>query len=87
MLCAGILPVNQMRDYESPASVIASRVPLAMLEAAYGMHIRRVLDIKDNPDRPPTCHEMLCAYCAVKGYITNGTGRWDEFRACKVWCL
>ena len=26
---------------------------------------------------------MLCAYCALKGYITNGTGRWDEFRAAK----
>ena len=26
---------------------------------------------------------MLEAYCATKGYITAGTGRWDEFRACK----
>ena len=47
------------------------------------MKIIRNLDVKDNPDRPPSPHEMLCAYCAVRGYITNGTGRWDEFRACK----
>lgn len=47
------------------------------------MKIQRLLDVMDDPDRPPTAHEMLCAYCAVKGYITNGTGRWDEFRACK----
>ena len=47
------------------------------------MKIIRNLDVKDNPDRPPSSHEMLCAYCAVRGYITNGTGRWDEFRACK----
>ena len=58
-------------------------MPSHLIEAAYGIKIRRELDIKDNPDRPPTCHEMLCAYCALKGYITNGTGRWDEFRAAK----
>jgi large subunit GTPase 1 len=83
MLCSGILPINQMRDYVSPAQVIASRIPMHLLDACYGIHIKRDLDIKDNPDRPPTAHELLCAYCAVKGYITNGTGRWDEFRACK----
>lgn len=83
MLCSGILPINQMKDYISPASVISSRVPMHLLEAAYGLRIKRELDFKDNPDRPPTSHEMLCAYCVVKGFITNGTGRWDEFRACK----
>ncbi len=54
-----------------------------LLEAAYGLKIKRELDFKDNPDRPPNAHELLCAYCAVKGYITSTTGRWDEFRACK----
>jgi hypothetical protein len=33
MLCAGILPYNQiMRDYTEPAAVIASRVPMHLLE-------------------------------------------------------
>jgi large subunit GTPase 1 len=83
MVCAGILPINQMRDYADPANIIATRVPQHLLEAAYGIHIRRELDIKDNPNRPPTGSEFLVAFCAVKGYITAGTGRWDEFRACK----
>jgi len=83
MICAGILPINQMRDYVEPANIITSRIPQHLLEAAYGIHIRRDLDIKDNPNRPPTGSEFLSAYCAVKGYITSGTGRWDEFRACK----
>ena len=83
MICAGILPINQMRDYIGPAAIIASKVPQHLLEATYGMHITRNLDVKDNPDRPPNSHEMLNSYCALKGYITNGTGRWDEFRACK----
>lgn len=83
MLCSGILPINQMRDAADPASVIASRVPMHLLDAAYGMTIQRHIDVKDNPDRPPTATEMLHAYCALKGYITNGMGRWDEFRACK----
>ncbi len=83
MLCAGILPINQMREYQHPANVITSRVPMHLLEAAYGIKIMRDIDIKDNPERPPTGSEMLCAYCKTKGYITNSTGRWDEFRACK----
>jgi hypothetical protein len=83
MLSSGVLPINQMRDYVDPANVIASRVPMHLLNAAYGMNIKRQLDIKDDPNRPPTGHEMLCAYCEVKTYITNGTGNWDEFRACK----
>jgi large subunit GTPase 1 len=83
MLCAGILPINHMRDYIEPGNVIASRVPMHLLDAAYGMKIKRELDFKDNPNRPPNAHEMLYAYCAIKGFITNGTGRWDEFRACK----
>ena len=32
MLCAGILPINQMRDYIEPAEVISSRVPIHLLE-------------------------------------------------------
>jgi hypothetical protein len=83
MISAGILPINQMRDYVEPATVIAIRIPIHLLDAAYGMKIVRNLDFMDDVDRPPTPHEVLCAYCMVKGYITNGTGRWDEFRACK----
>ena len=83
MICAGILPINHMRDYVQPAITVSSRIPQHLLEAAYGLKIKRNLDIQDNPDRPPTPSEYLGAYCAVKGYITGGSGRWDEFRACK----
>jgi hypothetical protein len=88
MLCAGILPINQMRDYQEPAAVIASRIPQYLLEASLGIKIYRHLDPLDKKDRPPTAAEMLGSYCESRGYITNGTGRWDEFRACKdmlVW--
>ncbi len=83
MLCSGILPINQMRNCADPADVIASRVPMYLLDAAYGMKITRILDVKDDPNRPPTGTEMLAAYCKVKGYIAGQSGRWDEFRGCK----
>lgn len=83
MLCSGILPINQMRDCYEPGDLIAARVPMHLLEAAYGIKIVRELDILDHPDRPPTGSEVLSAYCKVKTYITSSTGRWDEFRACK----
>jgi large subunit GTPase 1 len=83
MLCSGILPINQMRDCIDPANIICARVPRHLIEATYGIKIDRELDILDNPHRPPTGTEMLAAYCKTKGYITSGTGRWDDFRACK----
>lgn len=83
MLCAGILPINHMRDHFEPAGIIASRVPMHLLDAFYGMHIERLFDVIDSHDRPPTGEEILAAFCKVKGYITNGTGRWDDFRGCK----
>jgi len=82
MICAGILPINQMRDHLEPSSIIASRVPMYLLDAIYGIHIKKVLDLKDDANRPPTAAEFLGAYAELKGYIT-GTGRWDEFRASK----
>lgn len=82
MICAGILPINQMRDHMEPASIISSRVPEDILNALYGMKIKRVLDFKDAPERPPTAVEFLSAYCEVKKYITE-TNRFDEFRGCK----
>ena len=83
MLLAGVLPINNMRDFVEPASAISIRIPQHILEAVFGITIVRDLDVFDSPNRPPTSHEMLTAYCKVRGYITNGTGRWDEFRATK----
>lgn len=83
MLCAGILPINHMHDHFEPANIIASRVPMHLLNAYYGMNIERVFDVIDSHDRPPTGEEMLAAFCKVRGFITNGTGRWDDFRGCK----
>ena len=49
MLCAGILPINQMRTYQDPANVITARVPMHLIEASYGTTIVKHLDVKDNP--------------------------------------
>ena len=83
MLCAGILPINNMRDHAEAAAAIACRVPQHLVEAVYGLRIKRLVDLLDSPNRPPSSTEVLAAYCEVKGYITNGTGRWDDFRATK----
>jgi len=83
MLCSGILPINQMRDFVEAAEIITARVPQSHLEAIYSIPIVRVLDVKDSKSRPPTPSELLGAYCKVKGYIAASSGRWDEFKGCK----
>lgn len=84
LLCSGILPINQMKDYVEPASIIANQVPAHVLEATYGIHIEREIELKDNPQRAPAASEVLTAYCKVKGYITSGTGRWMNFELAKI---
>lgn len=83
MLCSGILPINQMREFREPCEVILQRVPRHHLEATLSLKIERELDIKDDPDRPPTTTEFLAAYCKVRGYIAGASGNWDEFKGCK----
>jgi hypothetical protein len=83
MLCSGVLPINQMRDFMEPCEIITSRVPRHHLEAIYSMPVVRTLDLKDSEDRPPTPTEFLAAYCKLKTYIATASGNWDQFKGCK----
>ena len=42
MLCAGVLPVAQLRDHGPPVRLVTNRVPRALLEATYGFRAPRV---------------------------------------------
>jgi len=42
MLCAGVLPVAQLKDYRPPMQLLASRIPRAVLELTYGFKTRDV---------------------------------------------
>ncbi|KAJ4459145.1 putative GTPase LSG1-2 [Paratrimastix pyriformis] len=83
MLCDGILPIDQMRDHTKSLGVIASRIPLEVLEETYGVRL-------ENRSKPTTVQEAIdmgCAVCRasarVRSFMT-ARGNPDEARAARL---
>ncbi|XP_062522770.1 large subunit GTPase 1 homolog [Corticium candelabrum] len=69
MVCSGILPIDQMRDYVGPISHVCQTIPRHVLERKYGMYIVGPPD-GDDPNRPPHALELLSAYGYMRGFMT-----------------
>lgn len=81
LVCNGVLPIDQLRDYIGPCTLVAERVPKYFLEAVYGIHIK-TKGLDDGVQRDfPTAQELLVAYARARGYMTQGFGSADESRA------
>jgi large subunit GTPase 1 len=70
MVCNGLLPIDELRDWRSPGSVVCQRIKRNVLEAQYGI-ILPDPDAEKNEDlnRPPTIDELLSAYAYVRGFM------------------
>ncbi|KAI9481990.1 P-loop containing nucleoside triphosphate hydrolase protein [Coemansia mojavensis] len=83
MVCNGVLPIDQLREFSGPSALVARRIPKHVLEAVYGIAIpTRPLDA--GGDGVPTAEELLCAYAAARGLFKSGEGNPDESRAARV---
>jgi large subunit GTPase 1 len=40
LVCDGVLPIDQLREYTGPAALLVKRIPKDVLEATYGLTIR-----------------------------------------------
>ncbi|KAF1915445.1 hypothetical protein BDU57DRAFT_451287 [Ampelomyces quisqualis] len=82
LVCAGVLPIDQLREYTGPAGLVAQRIPQPFLEALYGMkmHIRPQ---EEGGTGIPTSDEVLRAYAIARGFSTQGLGQPDESRAAR----
>ena len=83
LVCNGVLPIDQLREYTGPAALVAQRIPQPFLEAVYGMQIR-TKPLEEGGSGVPTGHELLSAYARVRGYMTQGVGVPDEGRAARL---
>ncbi|EMC97104.1 hypothetical protein BAUCODRAFT_68768 [Baudoinia panamericana UAMH 10762] len=82
LVCNGVLPIDQLREYSGPAALVAQRIPQAFLEAVYGMKIvTRPID--EGGTGTPTGEEVLRAYARARGFFTQGLGQPDESRAAR----
>ncbi|KAK5773716.1 ribosome biogenesis GTPase LSG1 PWA37_005000 [Arxiozyma heterogenica] len=81
LVCNGVLPIDQLRDYVGPSNLVAQRIPKYYLEAIYGIHIQTRTKEEGGDGVTPTGQELLVAYARARGYMTQGFGSADESRA------
>jgi large subunit GTPase 1 len=89
MICAGCLPIMQMRDAMPPIALVARRVPRHILELTYTIAIRAPpdADLAEHGGklRPPTAAELLEAVCTARGlYRPGAVGDLDTPRAARM---
>ena len=82
LVCNGILPIDQLREYTGPAGLVATRIPQSFLEALYGIKIH-TRAIEEGGTGIPTASEVLRAYAKARGFATTGQGQPDESRAAR----
>jgi hypothetical protein len=71
-----------MRDYISPVSLVAQRIPRIVLEDTYGIILPMPAEHEDQA-RKPTASELLSTYAAMRGFRTSH-GAPDESRAARI---
>jgi large subunit GTPase 1 len=82
LVCNGILPIDQLREFTGPAGLVAKRIPQHFLEAVYGMKIV-TRPLEEGGTGVPTGEEMLTAYAKARGFTRTGQGQPDESRAAR----
>ncbi|TRX93030.1 hypothetical protein FHL15_006168 [Xylaria flabelliformis] len=83
LVCNGVLPIDQLREFTGPAALITHRIPQPFLEAIYGIHIK-TRPLEEGGTGTPTASELLAAYAKARGFKTQGVGQPDESRAARV---
>ncbi|KID82653.1 GTP-binding domain, HSR1-related protein [Metarhizium guizhouense ARSEF 977] len=80
LVCNGVLPIDQMREYTGPVGLVTQRIPQRFLEAIYGIQIK-TRPLEEGGSGIPTAEELLRAYARARGFQTQGLGQPDEARA------
>lgn len=82
LVCNGILPIDQLREFTGPVGLVAQRIPRLFLEALYGITVQ-VRPLEEGGTGIPTAEEVLIAYAKARGFTKTGLGQPDESRAAR----
>nr|XP_036582904.1 ribosome biogenesis gtpase [Colletotrichum truncatum]KAF6791800.1 ribosome biogenesis gtpase [Colletotrichum truncatum] len=80
LVCNGVLPIDQLREFTGPSGLVARRIPKPFLEAVYGINIK-TRAMEEGGTGIPSAQELLAAYAKARGFTTQGLGQPDESRA------
>ncbi|CAM1508338.1 Fc.00g051860.m01.CDS01 [Cosmosporella sp. VM-42] len=82
LVCNGVLPIDQLREYLGPVGLVAHRIPQKFMEAIYGITIK-TRALEEGGTGRPTAAEVLRSYARARGFQTQGLGQPDESRAAR----
>ncbi|KAG7099008.1 hypothetical protein E1B28_000892 [Marasmius oreades] len=82
LVCDGVLPIDQMKEYTGPISLVVQRIPKDVLEATYGLSVQ-VKGIEEGGDARIRAEDLLVAYAIARGYMRSGQGNPDEARGAR----
>ena len=82
LVCNGILPIDQLREFTGPAGLVAQRIPQSFFEALYGVKVY-TRPLEEGGTGIPTAEEILIAYAIARGFAKTGQGQPDESRAAR----
>jgi large subunit GTPase 1 len=82
LVCNGILPIDQLREFTGPAGLVARRIPQSFYEALYGVKVYK-RPTEEGGTGIPTSDEILRAYARARGFATTGQGQPDVSRAAR----
>lgn len=75
LVCQGVLPIDQLRDYMAPAALLTERIPKVFLEQTYGIKLHT---------EPVTALDLLNTYAQHRGFTRTGGGEPDASRAARL---
>lgn len=81
MVCNGVLPISQLRDYMSPVTLICNRIKPETFESMYRIHLPR--SVVNGKRLPYGARELLCLYATRRGYMRSGHSGPDDSRAAR----
>ena len=64
LVCDGVLPIDQLREYIGPVALVTKRLPKKILEATYGLTIK-TLGMEEGGDGSVTPDSLLTAYASA----------------------
>ncbi|KAM3504431.1 hypothetical protein MY11210_008361 [Beauveria gryllotalpidicola] len=82
LVCNGVLPIDQLREFTGPVGLVTKRVPRRFLEAVYGITIK-IRPVDEGGTGVATAEELLRAYASARGFKTSGLGQPDQSRAAR----
>ncbi|GAA6036038.1 hypothetical protein JCM8097_006578 [Rhodosporidiobolus ruineniae] len=83
LVCNGVLPIDQLREFTGPVELVTRRIPQEVLEGTYGLRIT-ILPTSEGGTGIPTAAEFLTTYCIARGFFTGGQGNPDHSRASRL---